>query len=413
MKVEERFLKYVSYWTTSCEDQEQIPSTAREFDLGQELAAELTDMGLSRVTCDEHCHVYGLLPATEGWEHKHSIGFISHMDTSPDFSGENVRPNVIADYDGNDVVLQGTGDVLKVSDFPRLAACKGQTLIVTDGTTLLGADDKAGVAEIFTAVEQIIRDKIPHGDIWVGITPDEEIGRGADAFDLDYFQADYAYTVDGDYEGEICYENFNAASAVFEIHGVSVHPGTAKDIMINAASVACEIQHMLPPMEVPEHTEARQGFYHLTGMQGDTAKARLMYIVRDHSADCFEKRLAFLREVKQKINEKYGEHTAVLTITESYRNMLEVMEEHFYIVEKAEKAMRSVGVVPASVPIRGGTDGARLSFLGLPCPNLGTGGDGFHGPLEHITVEAMEKVVKVLVEIMKHPGEKESTVRSW
>lgn len=408
MKVEERFLKYVSYWTTSCEDQEQIPSTARQFDLGRELAAELEELGLSRVICDEHCHVYGLLPATEGLEHKHSIGFIAHMDTAPDFPGENVKPRIIADYDGKDVTLQGTGDVLKVSDFPRLAMRRGQTLIVTDGATLLGADDKAGIAEIFTAVEQIIQDKIPHGDIWVGITPDEEVGRGADAFDLDYFQADYAYTVDGDYEGEICYENFNAASAVFEIQGVSVHPGTAKDIMINAASVACEIQHMLPDREVPEHTEARQGFYHLIGMQGDVAKARLQYIVRDHDPECFEKRLAFLREAERRINEKYGEHTASLTITESYRNMQEVIKKHFYIVEKAEDAMRTVGVISATVPIRGGTDGARLSFLGLPCPNLGTGGDGFHGPLEHITVEAMETVVKILVEIMKHPGEKES-----
>lgn len=401
MKVEERFLKYVSYWTASCDDQEQIPSTERQFGLGRELAAELTELGLSRVKCDEHCYVYGLLPATEGWKNTQSIGFIAHMDTVPDFPGKDVKPVVIPDYDGKDVILQASGDVLKVSDFPRLATRKGQTLIVTDGSTLLGADDKAGVAEIFTAIEQIIRDNIPHGDIWVGITPDEEVGRGADSFDLDYFKADYAYTVDGDYEGEICYENFNAASAVFEIHGVSVHPGTAKDIMVNAASVACEIQHMLPPMEVPEHTEARQGFYHLVGMQGDVSSARLQYIVRDHDPDCYEKRLAFLRDVEHAVNEKYGENTVTLTIAESYRNMLETMKDHFYIIEKAEEAMRTVGVVPVSVPIRGGTDGARLSFLGLPCPNLGSGGDGFHGPLEHITVEAMETVVKILVEIVK------------
>ncbi len=401
MKVEERFLKYVSCWTTSCDDQEQIPSTERQFELGRELAAELSELGLSKVLCDEHCYVYGLLPATEGCEKKPAVGLIAHMDTAPDFSGKDVKPIVIPDYDGKDVILPATGNVLKVSDFPRLATRKGQTLITTDGSTLLGADDKAGVAEILTAIEQIIQDQIPHGDIWVGITPDEEVGRGADAFNLDYFKADYAYTVDGDYEGEISYENFNAASAVFDIHGVSVHPGTAKDIMVNAASIACEIQQMLPPQEVPEHTEGRQGFYHLIGMQGDVSAAKLQYIVRDHDSDFFEHRLAFLQGVEHTINEKYGDNTVTLTITESYRNMLEIIKQHFDIVENAEEAMRAAGVVPASVPIRGGTDGARLSFMGLPCPNLGTGGDGFHGPLEHISVEAMETVVKILIEIVK------------
>lgn len=403
MTVKERFLKYISYWTTSCDDQKTIPSTDRQFDLGRELAAELAELGLSRVKCDEHCYVYGLLPATKGYEHKQAIGFIAHMDTAPDFPGKDVCPALIPDYDGKDVVLQKTGDILKVSDFPGLSARKGQTLIVTGGSTLLGADDKAGVAEIITAVEQIMQQKLPHGDIWIGITPDEEVGCGAHAFDLDYFKADYAYTVDGDYEGEISYENFNAASATFEIHGVNVHPGTAKDIMVNAASVACEIHHMLPALEVPEHTEDRQGFYHLVEMQGDVSSGRLQYIVRDHDQSGFEKRLSFLRDIECTVNKKYGKNTVVLTISESYRNMLEIIKEHFYIVEKAEEAMRTVGITPASLPIRGGTDGAQLSFRGLPCPNLGTGGDGFHGPFEHITVEAMETVVKILIEIATHP----------
>lgn len=403
MKVEERFLKYISYWTTSLDEQDQIPSTQRQFDLGRELAEELKSMGLSRVKCDEHCYVYGLLPATKGYEHNKAIGFIAHMDTAPDFSGKDVRPQIIENYDGKDVVLKATGAVLRTADFPRLSSRAGQTLIVTDGTTLLGADDKAGVAEIFTAVETIIRDGIPHGDIWVGVTPDEEVGVGSHLFDLDYFQADYAYTVDGDYEGEISYENFNAAAAEFQIHGVNVHPGSAKDIMINAAAVACEIQNMLPPGETPEHTEGRQGFYHLTEMQGDVSFAKLHYIVRDHDKTRFAARLDFLRQVEQTINEKYTNGTVELKISESYRNMLEIIENHSYIVEQAQAAIRAVGIEPVSLPIRGGTDGAQLSFRGLPCPNLGTGGDGFHGPFEHITVEAMETVVKILTELMRQP----------
>lgn len=403
MKVEERFLKYVSCWTTSQEDKDVIPSTERQFDLARELEKEMKAMGLSQVICDSHCYVYGLLPATKGYEGKQAMGFIAHMDTAPAYTGKGVKPLLIPDYDGKDVTLAATGDVLKVSDFPRLASRAGQTLIVTDGTTLLGADDKAGVAEILSAVEQVIKDNIPHGDIWIGFTPDEEVGRGADLFNLDYFKADYAYTVDGDYEGEIAYENFNAASAEFSVKGVNVHPGSAKDIMVNAASVACEIQSMLPEAETPEHTEDREGFYHLDSMEGDVASARLHYIIRDHDSKAFAMRQEFLKDVARRINEKYGAGTVTLTVSESYRNMLEIIEKNFCIVEKAKEAIRAVGLKTVSTPVRGGTDGARLSFMGLPCPNLGTGGDGFHGPFEHITVEAMENVVKVLVEIMKHP----------
>lgn len=403
MKVEERFLKYVSYWTTSEDGKDVIPSTERQFVLADKLAEELREMGLEKVKRDEHCYVYGLLPATEGMENKKSMGFIAHMDTAPAFSGKDVKPQVISDYNGQDVVLPGNGDVIKVSDFPHLTSLKGRTLITTDGTTLLGADDKAGIADILTAVEEVIAEKIPHGDIWIGFTPDEEVGAGADLFDLNYFQADYAYTVDGDYEGEVAYENFNAASAHFVIKGVNVHPGSAKNIMVNAASIACEIQGMLPDQEVPEHTEGREGFYHLDEMHGDVNEAHLDYIVRDHDSEMFEKRQQNLREIERKINEKYGAGTVVLSLKESYRNMLEVIEKNFFVVEKAKEAIAAAGMEPVSLPVRGGTDGSRLSFMGLPCPNLGTGGYAFHGPKEHITVEGMEAVVKIVKEIIKHP----------
>lgn len=406
MKVQERLLNYVSCHTTSEDDQENIPSTRRQFTLAHMLEKELTDMHLSQVTVDEHCYVYGLLPATQGYESKKAIGFISHMDTAPDASGENVKPQVIPDYDGKDVLLKGTGDLLKVSDFPELKDFKGRTLITTDGTTLLGADDKAGIAEILTAVEEIIREDIPHGDIWIGFTPDEEVGRGADLFNLDYFKADFAYTVDGDYEGEIAYENFNAAAASFKIKGVNVHPGSAKDIMVNAAAVACEIQSLLPEAETPEHTEGREGFFSLMHMSGEIAHAELSYIIRDHDRKRFEERKALLASIADQMNKKYHADTISLTVTDSYYNMLEVMKDHMYVIEIANEAIKTVGIPLVSTPVRGGTDGARLSYMGLPCPNLGTGGYGFHGPYEHITVEGMEHAVKIIKEIVKHPVEK-------
>ena len=405
MRVEERLLKYVSYWTTSDEECRQIPSSERQFELGKVLEQELRDLGLEKVTLTDHCYVYGLLPATKGYADKPAVGFISHMDTAPDFSGKDVKPQIIPDYDGNDVLLKGSGAYLKVSDFPTLKTLKGRTLITTDGTTLLGADDKAGVAEIMTAVEQIITEKIPHGDIWIGFTPDEEVGSGADLFDLDYFKARFAYTVDGDYEGEVAYENFNAASASFEINGVNVHPGEAKDIMINAALVGCEIASLLPENETPAHTEGREGFYHLTDFSGDIAHAKVNYIVRDHDKATFEKRLDTLRGIEQKMNEKYHADTVKLNIQHSYSNMLEVIEKNEYVVAIAKKAIKNVGLEPVSRPVRGGTDGARLSFMGLPCPNLGTGGYGFHGPFEHISVEGMDTAVSVIKEIVKITAE--------
>lgn len=406
MNVEKRLLNYVSYWTSSDETNQNIPSSEREFTLARVLEKELKDLGLEKVTLTDHCYVYGLLPATPGMESKKAVGFIAHMDTAPDYSGENVKPQIIPDYDGNDVLLKGSGAYLKVSDFPSLSTLKGRTLITTDGTTLLGADDKAGVAEIMTAVEEIINEKLPHGDIWIGFTPDEEVGAGADLFDLDYFKAEYAYTVDGDYEGEVAYENFNAASATFNITGVNVHPGEAKDIMINAALVGCEIASMLPENETPAHTEGREGFYHLCDMSGDVASATLSYIVRDHDKNVFESRLNRLRTIEVEMNQKYGAGTVSLNITHSYENMLSVIEKNMYTIDLAREAISSVGLEPLSRPVRGGTDGARLSFMGLPCPNLGTGGYGFHGPFEHISVEGMETAVKIIKYIASHSVEK-------
>ena len=405
MKVEERLLKYVSYWTTSDESCSDIPSSEREFTLAKTLKQELETLGLTNILLTDHCYVYAKLPATPGMENCKSIGFIAHMDTAPDFSGKDVKPQIIPDYDGGDILLKGSQDILKVSDFPSLASLKGRTLITTDGTTLLGADDKAGVAEIMTAAEQLISSDIPHGDIWIGFTPDEEVGRGADLFDLDYFKADFAYTVDGDYEGEVAYENFNAASAVFAVKGVNVHPGEAKDIMVNAALVACEIQSQLPPLETPAHTEGREGFYHLTDMSGDVAAATLSYIIRDHDKVMFETRQKKMQEIADSMNQKYGVGTVTLTIHDSYANMLEIIEKNTYVVDIAKKAISSVGLEPISRPVRGGTDGARLSFMGLPCPNLGTGGYGFHGPFEHISVEGMETAVAVIKEIVRITAE--------
>lgn len=403
MKVEQRLLKYISYWTTSDDTNANIPSSNREFALARELEQELKQLGLSNVILTDHCYVYALLPATSGMEQKKSIGFIAHMDTAPDFSGENVKPQIIPNYNGEDIFLAGSGTYLKTTDFPELSSLKGRTLITTDGTTLLGADDKAGIAEIMTAIETIINQQLPHGDIWIGFTPDEEVGAGADLFDLTYFKADYAYTVDGDYEGEVAYENFNAASAEFVIHGVNVHPGEAKDIMINAAQVACELASRLPELETPSHTEGRQGFYHLTEMFGDVTEAKLSYIVRDHDKDIFSARLATLQTLESELNKKYGEGTVSLSITPSYENMLSVIEKNMYVVDLAKQAICSVGLEPLSRPVRGGTDGARLSFMGLPCPNLGTGGYGFHGPYEHISVEAMQTVVQILISIATNP----------
>ena len=386
MSVIDRFLRYVEFETTSNENSESIPSTEKQTVLADYLVKELKSIGVSDAYRDKYGYVYGHIPATKGFEKLPKIGLISHMDTSPDVSGKDVKAKIIK-FDGTNAPMID-------------AKYSGEDIIVTDRTTLLGADDKAGVAEIVTALEEIISSGMPHGDIWVGFTPDEEIGCGADLFDLDYFKAAFAYTVDGDYEGEVAYENFNAASAKFSIKGVNVHPGEAKDIMVNAALVACDIQSQLPPEETPAHTEGRQGFYHLTDMKGDVAFAELSYIVRDHDKASFESRLNRLRTLEVETNQKYGTGTVSLTITDSYSNMLEIIEQHPYVVDIAKKAISMTGLTPLSRPVRGGTDGARLSFMGLPCPNLGTGGYGFHGPYEHISVEGMQTAVSVIKNIV-------------
>ena len=396
MKAYQRFLNYISYHTTSDEESGTVPSSARQFELARVLGEELTALGCSNVTVDDKCYVYAEIPATAGFEDRVRLGFVAHMDTSPDFSGEGVTPQIIENYDGGDVMLGTSGRILKGN--PDLI---GRTLITTDGTTLLGADDKAGIAEIMTLAERILNGNEPHGKICIAFTPDEEIGCGADHFDVARFGADFAYTADGGAEGELEYENFNACGARFTVKGVNVHPGSAKNFMINAALVAMEINAMLPSADIPAKTEGYEGFFHLTDMKGDCAEAQLDYIVRDHDFSMFEARKTILRHVEKTINEKYGAGTATLEIRDQYRNMREKIEPCFHLVENAKLAIERCGVTPAVQPIRGGTDGARLSYMGLPCPNLGTGGYGFHGPFEHITVEGMEKSTDVLLELVR------------
>ena len=396
MKAYERLLKYVVVHTTSDEESTTVPTTARQFDLANMLVNELKTIGITDAAVDEMCYVYGTLPATPGYENAAKLGFIAHMDTAPDFSGENVKPRIIEHYDGSDVCLGTSGRTLDNATFPHLKSLSGRTLIVTDGTTLLGADDKAGVAEIITMLEEIIKEGTPHGKISVCFTPDEEVGSGADHFDVERFGADFGYTCDGGAEGELEYENFNAAGATFTINGFNVHPGEAKDKMVNALLVACEINEKLPKGQTPRDTEGYQGFWHLTDLSGTTETAKLSYIIRDHDFASFERRKATLEEIAAVINAQYGEGTVALSIRDQYRNMKEKIEPCMHLIENAKLAMEQAGVTPKVQPIRGGTDGARLSFMGLPCPNLGTGGYAFHGPYEHITVEGMDLSVKVL-----------------
>ena len=400
MKAYERMLNYVKVWTTSDSSSETVPSTSRQFDLAKILVEEMKGLGIEDAHVDNKCYVYGTLPATKGYEDKAKLGFIAHIDTSEDLSGRDVKPQIVENYDGKDIVLGDSGRIIKVSDFPHLKGFKGRTLITTDGTTLLGADDKAGIAEIMTAIERIQKESIPHGKICIGFTPDEEIGMGAHNFDVDKFGADFAYTLDGGLEGQIEYENFNASSATFEIKGINVHPGSAKDIMINSQLIAMEINSMLPN-ETPATTEGYEGFYHLMETTGSVEYSKLVYIVRDHDADKFVARNEFLQNIEKTMNDKYGEGTVTLTIKQQYRNMKEKIEPCMHLINNAKKAIKTVGLEPTVDAIRGGTDGAQLSFKGLPCPNLGTGGAAYHGACEHISVEGMDKVVDITVELVK------------
>lgn len=400
MKAYERMLEYVKVWTTSDSSSSTIPSTSRQFELAKLLVEEMKELGIEDAYVDDKCYVYGSLPATQGYEDRVKLGFIAHLDTSEDISGQNVNPQIIENYDGEDITLGDSGRVIRVSDFPHLKGFKGRTLITTDGTTLLGADDKAGIAEIMTAIERIQKEDIPHGKICIGFNPDEEIGTGAHNFDVEKFGADFAYTLDGWLEGQIEYENFNASTATFEIKGVNVHPGSAKDIMVNSQLLAMEINSMLPN-ETPANTQGYEGFYHLMEITGSVECSKLVYIVRDHDANKFAERNEFLKNIEKTMNEKYGKGVVTLTIKQQYRNMKEKIEPCMHLINNAKKAIKVTGLEPVVDAIRGGTDGAQLSFKGLPCPNLGTGGAAYHGAFEHISVEGMDKVVDITVELVK------------
>ena len=393
------FLDYVRIPTMSDEESESIPSTKKQLVLANLLKDQLSELGLADARVDEYGYVYASLPANTD-KKVDTVGFIAHMDTSSEASDENIKPQIV-EYRGGDILMNAErGIYMRESDYPCLKGYANQHLVITDGTTLLGADDKAGIAEIMSALKKIIDTGATHGKICVAFTPDEEIGRGADQFDVEGFGADYAYTVDGGALGELEYENFNAASAKVTVNGVSIHPGSAKDRMKNASRIACEFNSLLPADEIPEMTEGYEGFHHLLSMSGECELAKLNYIIRDHDRAKFEEKKRVFVETAEIINKKYGEGTLVLNLTDSYYNMKEMIEPCMYVVERAKRAMTDLGVEPKVVPIRGGTDGARLSFMGLPCPNLCTGGENFHSRFEFVSCESMEKISDIIVRII-------------
>ena len=403
LKLQNRFINYVKIFSTSDPESETTPSTERQWDIAKYIFEELKTLGLSDVSLDENGYIYGYVPSNLDNDDEPVVGFISHYDTSPDFNGENVKPQIWDDYNGQDLVLnKEAGFTLSPSKFESLKDYVGKTLITTDGTTLLGADDKAGIAEIVTAAEFLLANPdIKHGKIAIGFTPDEEIGRGAHKFDVKKFGAEWAYTMDGGEVGELEYENFNAAGAVVKIHGLSVHPGYAFGKMINASLLAAEFIKMLPENETPATTKGFEGFYHLTDLKSDVSEAKIQYIIRDHDNDKFEARKKFITEKVEEFNKKFGEGTAEIEIKEQYRNMKQQFEGKMHIVDIAEQAMKDANIEPKIKAIRGGTDGAQLSYMGLPCPNIFAGGINFHGPYEYVALESMEKAVKVIVNIAR------------
>lgn len=400
MRAHERLLNYITYDTTSNEEVHTCPSTPNQMKLAGALVNEMLSIGIIDAYIDENGYVYGHIPATQGCENEQTIGFIAHMDTAPSACGADIKARIISNYDGGTIVLNEEKQItMSPNEFESLADYVGQDLIVTDGTTLLGSDDKAGVAEILTAIETLMQSNVPHGKIAIAFTPDEEIGRGADLFDVQHFGADFAYTVDGGRLGELEYENFNAAAAKVEVNGVNIHPGDAKSKMKNSLLFAMEFHQMLPAFENPAYTEGYEGFNHLCSMSGNEEKTTMQYIIRDHDKTKFQQKKARFEAIAQYLNEKYGKDTIVLRLKDSYYNMKEQIEPHMEIIDRAKLAMQKAGVAPNVVPIRGGTDGARLSYMGLPCPNLSTGGHNFHGRFEYIPVQSMDRMVQVLLHI--------------
>lgn len=407
-KLKNRFLKYVSFYSESIPFKEEFPSSDRQWDISKYLFEELKTIGLENVSIDENAYVMGFIPSNIG-KQVPTIGFISHFDTSPDYSGENVKPQILENYDGGNILLNSELKMnLNPEEFPELKQYKGQTIITTDGTTLLGADDKAGVAEIVTAAEYLIsHPEIKHGRIAIGFTPDEEVGRGADFFPVEKFGAEWAYTMDGSEIGELEYENFNAAYAHITFKGKSVHPGYAKDQMVNANKIAREFADELPEDEVPEQTTGRDGFFHLHTMKGNVSEAELQYIIRDHNMEQFNARKDLVQQIVNEFQAQYGEDNVILEMKDQYYNMIEKVQEKFISVEIAEQALKDLGIEPNIKPIRGGTDGSRLSFMGLPCPNIFAGGHNFHGPYEYVPLQSMEKATEVIVRICELVAEKD------
>lgn len=398
----ENFLRYVKVDTQSDEYSQTSPSTMKQHDLAKMLVEELGVLGAQDITYDkEHCYVYATIPASEGCENAPVLGFIAHMDTSPAVTDTNVKPAIVENYDGKDIVLNAQENiVMKLADFPELEGLKGKDLIVTDGTTLLGADDKAGIAEIMAMAEYLVQHpEVKHGKLRIGFTPDEEVGAGADYFNVELFGADYAYTVDGGALGELEYENFNAAGAKLHVYGRSVHPGDAKGKMKNAILLAQEFQSMLPTFQNPMYTEKYEGFFHLDTINGNVEEVTAEYIIRDHDKTLFEEKKQMFLSCAEFMNRKYGEGTIVVDMTDSYYNMKEILEPHMHLIDNAAAAMKELGIEPIVTPIRGGTDGARLSFMGLPCPNLCTGGANYHGRYEYACVQSMDKITELLVKI--------------